>query len=232
MTAGTVILWRHGRTAYNAAGRLQGQIDIEMDEVGRWQVARAARHLAHAHAPTRIVSSDLGRAVATATSLADRVGVEVETDPRLRERSFGEWEGMSVSEIAERWPQEYALWQSGHDPARANAESRSTVADRVAAAVVDLAGSMAREETLVVASHGAAITLGVTAMLGLDANGWRGLVGMHNAHWSIMRASRGDAIPSWRLESHNIGPSVRVADWEAGVPSDSLPSSAADALRT
>lgn len=232
MTAGTVVLWRHGRTAFNANGRLQGQIDIPLDGVGAWQVEQAAVDLWRRHVPTRIVASTLGRAVATAHGLANLGGLAVETDARLRERAFGEWEGLSGAEIADRWPEEYAVWQGGHDPARTGAETRAEVAQRIADAVTELAASMSRSETLVVVSHGAAISLGLTVLLGLDATAWRGLVGLHNAHWSVLRASRGDAVPAWRLESHNVGPSVRVADWDAGVPAESLPSSTADAMRS
>jgi broad specificity phosphatase PhoE len=231
MTAGTIILWRHGRTEFNATARLQGGIDVPLDEVGRWQVKQAAVELWRRHAPARIVSSDLGRAVETAGCLAELAGLTVEKDERLRERSFGEWEGLSGDQIRERWPEEFVVWQSGHDPARTGAETRAGVAQRVADAVTDLAAPLERSQTLVIASHGAAISLAVTALLCLDVSAWRGLVGLHNAHWSVLRASRGDAVPPWRLETHNAGPSVQVADWNAGIPADSLPSSAADALR-
>lgn len=231
MTAGTIVLWRHGRTAYNATARLQGQIDIPLDDVGTWQVEQAALEMWRRHTPTRIVASTLGRAIATAHALADLVGLPVETDERLRERSFGDWEGLSETEIGERWPEQFALWRSGHDPERTGAETRAEVAARFAAAVTELAGTMERSETLVVVSHGAAVSLGLTTLLSLDATTWRGLVGLHNAHWSVLRASRGAAVPAWRLESHNLGPSVRAADWDAGVPSEGLPSSTADALR-
>ena len=123
------------------------------------------------------------------------------------------------------------MWKRGEDPARAGAETRASVAERIAAVITELAAPMGREDTLVVVSHGAAISLGVTALLGLDPVGWRGLVGLHNAHWSVLRASSGRATPPWRLESHNLGPSVRPADWHAGVPPEDLPSSTADALR-
>lgn len=232
MSARTVVLWRHGRTEYNATARLQGQVDIPLDEVGRWQAEQAARDLAERHGPTRIVSSDLGRAVATAQALSALIGVEVEVDRRLRERSFGDWEGLNAEEISARWPEEYTVWRDGRDPHREGSETRAAVAARMAEAVGDHAASTPPDGTLVVVSHGAAITLGLTALLGLDADAWRGLVGLHNAHATVLRASSAAGTPAWRLESHNMGPSVHVDDWNAGVPSEALPSSAADALRT
>lgn len=231
MTARAVVLWRHGRTEYNATARLQGQVDIPLDDVGRWQADEAARHIAQRHSPARIVSSDLRRAVATAAALSDVGGLPVQLDARLRERGFGEWEGLTAQEISDRWPEQYAVWRSGRDPQRAGAESRGAVATRVAAAVTELAEELDRDETLVVVSHGAAITLGMVALLGLDPIAWRGLGGLHNAHWTLLRPGGHRETTPWFVEAHNLGPAVVVDDWNAGVPADAVPSSTADALR-
>ena len=90
MTVGRVLLWRHGRTAANASFRLQGQIDVPLDEVGRWQARTAAATLVARYEPTAIVSSDLTRAQETAAHLSRSTGLPVVTDERLRERGFGE----------------------------------------------------------------------------------------------------------------------------------------------
>ncbi|HWS57482.1 MAG TPA: histidine phosphatase family protein [Actinotalea sp.] len=232
MTARAVVLWRHGRTAHNASGRLQGQVDIPLDEVGRWQVHEAAEHLAARHRPTRIVASDLSRAQATGRGLARIVGLPVEADARLRERGFGDWEGRTAEEIAELWPEQYEIWRAGGDPRRPGAESRAAVGERMSAAVTELAAGLDRDQTLVVVSHGAAITLGLAHLLGLDASTWRGLGGLHNAHYALLRPSGRSAGTPWYLEAHNLGPAVAVDDWNAGVPAEVLPSSTADALRT
>lgn len=232
MTARAVILWRHGRTAYNAAARLQGQIDIPLDEVGLWQVEQAAAHIAVRHHPARIVASDLGRAHSTADALGRITGLTVGLDPRLRERAFGEWEGLTGEEIRARWPEQHATWQAGRDPERTGAESRAEVGVRVAGAVTELAHDLPRDETLVVVSHGAAITLGLAVLLGQDAATWRGLSGLHNAHWTLLRPGRHEGATPWFIEAHNLGPSVAVDDWNAGVPGDAMPSSTADAMRT
>lgn len=232
MAARAVVLWRHGRTEFNAAARLQGHTDIPLDDVGAWQVAEAAQHLAQRHTPSRIVASDLGRAVQTAGALAELTGIAVDVDPRLRERGFGAWEGLTAAEIEERWPDAYAVWRAGKDPQRAGAESRGDVARRMVEAVTEHAAAVEDGGTLVVVSHGAAITLGLVELLGLDPATWRGLGGLHNAHWSLLRASHRDIGPAWYVESHNLGPAVAVDDWNAGVPADAMPSSTADALRS
>jgi len=217
VTAGTVVLLRHARTAYNATLRLQGQIDIPLDDVGRWQAAEGGSALAASHRATRIVSSDLGRAVDTATAYAEALGgAEVTTDARLRERGFGEWEGLTGAELRERWPEEYAAWRLGAEPAGAGAETKATVAARMAAAVTEHAADLDEDETLVVVSHGAAISLAVTTLLGLDPTTWRGLSGMHNVHWSHLHRAGEGAVPAWRLVAHNVGAGYPLDHWQAG----------------
>ncbi|NKY12506.1 histidine phosphatase family protein [Cellulomonas hominis] len=215
MTAGRVVLWRHGRTAHNAGARLQGQSDIPLDDVGVWQAETAAAALASRYRPTRIVASDLGRAHATAWALADRTGLPVHTDARVRERSFGEWEGMTSAEIAERWPEQHAAWVAGREPERVGAESRADVLTRMVDAVTAEAAALERDDTLVVVSHGAAISLALVGLLGLPSE-WRGVSGMSNAHWCEVQPGRPGSTPGWRLEALNVGPVHASSDWNAG----------------
>ncbi len=98
-----VVLWRHGRTEWNVAGRVQGQTDTALDEVGVRQAAAAAARLASLR-PVRILSSDLQRARHTAEELSRLTGVPVELDERLREMNFGEREGLTWKESWERFP--------------------------------------------------------------------------------------------------------------------------------
>ena len=112
-----ITLVRHGRTAYNAQHRLQGQIDILLDEVGQWQVRQTADALRELYVDRRpdipnrlVICSDLGRAAATAHAFADPLGLEVHPDIRVRERSFGDWEGIPVEELAQRYPEDYRSW--------------------------------------------------------------------------------------------------------------------------
>jgi probable phosphoglycerate mutase len=213
--AGRLLLWRHGRTAHNASGRLQGQSDIPLDDVGIWQARTAAAALAARYRPTKIVVSDLGRARATAQALAAQLGMEAIEDHRVRERSFGAWEGLTAAEIGERWPEEHARWAAGGEPARAGAETRSQVAERMVEAITEHAAGLADDDTLVVVSHGAAIGLAVAGLLELPSD-WRGIVGVSNAHWAELRAARGPAERSWRLTGYNLGPTDASADWNAG----------------
>ncbi|MEP7763729.1 histidine phosphatase family protein [Sanguibacter sp. 25GB23B1] len=216
MSAGTVVFLRHGRTSYNAAGKLQGQIDIPLDEVGLWQAEHGASALARIHAPTRVVASDLSRAAVTAEHFAKASSVEVLTDPRVRERSFGQWEGLTRDEIDATWPDEFSQWRRGLEPQGVDVEPRTAVAQRMLAAVEEHGEGLGRADTLVVVSHGAAITLGITAMLGLDPDSWRGLSGLNNVHWSHLERSAAGAITGWRLSGHNLGAGFPLDHWNAG----------------
>ena len=216
MSVGSVIFLRHGRTAYNAVGRLQGQVDIPLDEVGLWQAQHGAEALARMHAPARVVSSDLVRAWVTAEHYADAAGASVVADPRVRERGFGIWEGLTREEIAEGWPAEFEEWRRGADPHGIGVESRAAVAERVAAAVADHGADLAADDTLVVVAHGAAITLGITALLGLDPDAWRGISGLNNVHWSHLERSHSGSTTDWRLVAHNVGAGFPLDHWNAG----------------
>ena len=104
-----LLLWRHGRTAWNHERRFQGQTDVHLDETGVQQANDAAPRLA-AREPKLIISSDLGRATQTAGALVELTGLPLHLDPRLRERHFGSWQGLTAAEIQKRYPDDYARW--------------------------------------------------------------------------------------------------------------------------
>ena len=105
---------RHGQTAWNAEARIQGQLDIPLDETGRWQAERLADALAAALSDeplAAIYSSDLQRAWATAQPLAARTGAPLIADQRLRERGFGSFEGRTYAEIDAAQPDDALRWR-------------------------------------------------------------------------------------------------------------------------
>ena len=95
---------RHGRTAWNADRRFQGQTDIPLDDEGRAQALALATHL-RAEPFDLAVTSDLQRARATAAAICAGRDLVPETEPLLREMHFGAWEGMTWTEIVARWPE-------------------------------------------------------------------------------------------------------------------------------
>jgi probable phosphoglycerate mutase len=92
-----LLLVRHGETDWNADGRLQGQIDRPLSGFGREQARRLADELATEDFEA-VYSSDLARARETAEIVGARLGLPVEVDPDLREKDWGNWEGLTAVE--------------------------------------------------------------------------------------------------------------------------------------
>ncbi|MEY4737458.1 MAG: hypothetical protein RL302_1777, partial [Pseudomonadota bacterium] len=107
-----IIAVRHGETDWNVATRIQGQLDIALNDQGRWQAQRVAQALAE-EALDAVYSSDLARAYATAQAIAaaqPALDAPVQTDTGLRERGLGKFEGHTYAAIEAQWPQESHLW--------------------------------------------------------------------------------------------------------------------------
>lgn len=207
MTAGTVLLWRHGQTSFNLEGRVQGGSDIALNEVGLRQAERGSQAiLAYLEPvlPAVIVTSHLIRAHATAQALGRLTGQEVLVDGRLRERSFGVFEGRTREEMVAQWPDEYAQWATGLTPPGIGMESRGEVAARVVEAVSEHAAALEEDAVLVVVSHGSATTQALMRLLGMDPRHGAPFRGLDNCHWSTVdHMERGPL--EWRLRAHNLG---------------------------
>ena len=195
-----IVLWRHGRTAWNLEGRFQGQTDIPLDEVGLAQAERAARVLAGL-GPSAIVASDLIRAARTAETLAHLTGLPITRDEKLRETYAGRWQGLNDDEITELYPEEFAAFRRGEPIRRGGGELETEVADRVVPAILRGLEKVPPGGTLVVATHGGAARVALGRMLGLPAELWGALGGLSNCCWSIL----GEARRGWRLLEHNAG---------------------------
>ncbi len=198
-----VILWRHGRSEWNAAGRFQGQLESDLDDVGRRQAADAAAKLAEL-GPSRLVSSDSARARDTAAALSVVAGLPVVYDERLREVQLGGWSGLTRDEVRERFPQEFADWQAGRDIARGGGETLADVGARAAAVVVEqLALTEFGSGPLVVVTHGGTALSALVVLLDLPGSVRRRLGPLGNARWS--RLSPAPDADGWRLAEHNAG---------------------------
>ncbi|TFW10333.1 histidine phosphatase family protein [Oxalobacteraceae bacterium OM1] len=112
-----IILIRHGETAWNAVRRLQGHLDIPLNEEGVRQ-ARALGMALRDEPLDAIFSSDLMRARQTAEAIAAPRGMAVQIDDDLRERCYGAFEGMLYADIGARFPEAYAAWQAREIDAR------------------------------------------------------------------------------------------------------------------
>ncbi|EXX91293.1 phosphoglycerate kinase [Paenibacillus darwinianus] len=141
-------LIRHGKTDWNALGRIQGQTDIPLNEEGKRQAeALALRLSGEGRQWDAIVSSDLRRAGATAAIIAARLGIpRLPSDPRLRERFFGEVEGTTEEERLLRWGPDWRKADAGQ-------ESDESVQARSLAFVQEMLTAN-RHPRLLVVSHG------------------------------------------------------------------------------
>jgi probable phosphoglycerate mutase len=196
----SLVVWRHGESEWNAVARFQGQTDTNLTAVGRQQAAAAAAQLV-ALGPVAIVSSDLRRAADTAAELATVTGLEVVPDPRLRERYFGEWQGMTLTEIEARWPAEFARWRAGEPVIGCDVEGLEELGKRTAAALRE-AVERGSEGTVVVVTHGAAAREGCGVLLGWPEHVRRTLATLGNCHWTELSV---DPVRGWVLRAHNIG---------------------------
>src|SRR5690606_3118708 len=105
-----LLLLRHGQTELSIQRRYSGRGNPPLTELGREQAARAAKMLAARGGIEAVVSSPLTRAVQTAEAAATALGVPLRTDQGLIETDFGDWEGLTFAEAAERDPALHARW--------------------------------------------------------------------------------------------------------------------------
>jgi probable phosphoglycerate mutase len=193
-----IVLWRHGQTSWNLEQRFQGTTDIPLTEVGVAQARRAARMLA-ALAPDRVISSDLQRAVATASELTALTGLAATRYEGLRETYAGQWQGLTHEEILARFGDQYTAWKRGEPVRRGGGELETEVADRAAPVVLTEADKLPTGGLLVVVSHGGTIRTTIGRLLGLDPRSWESLGGLSNCCWSVL----GEGARGWRLTEHN-----------------------------
>jgi probable phosphoglycerate mutase len=216
-----LVLLRHGQTEYNANSRMQGQLDTDLSDLGRDQASAAAEVLAKRQ-PLVIVSSDLRRALDTATALAERCGVPVDVDTRLRETHLGDWQGMTHLEVDAVAPGARLAWRDDARWAPHGGESRVDVAARSVPVVDELVVGLdewgtddagdGSDRPVVLVAHGGLIAALTAALLDLPVDNWPVLGGMGNASWvQLSGHSQDDATPRvvrWRLDVWNASAQV------------------------
>ncbi len=202
MTA-RLLLVRHGRTAWNASGRFQGQADVPLDSVGETQASSVASALAAAlvEVPVAaVVTSDLARAAVTAQPVGTALGVAATVDPRLREIFLGSWQGLSAAEAQAAFPAEYDQWQAGVDVRRGGGENYADVAARAGAWVGDALAAYPTGLVIAVTHGGTARAL-TGSLIGLPVPMWSALGPLGNCR-VVALGLEGDR---WRLLAWNAG---------------------------
>jgi probable phosphoglycerate mutase len=149
---------RHGETAWNAEGRVQGQLDVPLSEVGISQ-ARAVAIALRGETFSALYSSDLQRVTQTAEPTARMLGLPVRLDPRLRERHYGMFQTLKYAEVKMLHPEDYARFKS-KDPDYdfRTGESLRTFHARSIECLADLAARHPGE-SLLVFTHGGVLEM-------------------------------------------------------------------------
>mgnify|MGYP000455694269 CR=1 FL=1 len=158
MQATRILAIRHGETAWNVDTRIQGQLDIGLNDTGLWQAERVGLALSEEdiHA---VYSSDLGRAFQTAQAIAHAPTrarpVSLTPTPALRERHFGHLQGQTWAAIEANWPADAKLWRT-RDPhwSPLGGESLLVLRERIARCVEALASQHLGEHIVLVAHGG------------------------------------------------------------------------------
>lgn len=164
-----LLLTRHGQTDWNIAGRYQGQSDIPLNQTGWSQAEGLAKRLSTEtiHA---IYSSDLSRAKDTAQAIAKFHQIEIQTDSRWRELSFGDWEGMNYKAMSAHSPDIFSKWMI--DPqhiSTPNGETLYELSERVKSTFDEIKNKH-NDQTVLVVSHSGTLQALLVTLLSVDLN--------------------------------------------------------------
>ena len=170
-----LLLLRHGESTWNADGRWQGQADPPLSSLGEEQARDAAKRLV-AGQFSRVVASNLRRALQTAEILVEALGLAVEVDPDLREIDVGDWQGLTRAEIRQRAPGALADWSEGRSESTPGGETRTHLTDRARDALLRAAMGSSPGDRVLLVSHGALIR-NLDRALGLQPHGVGNLAG-------------------------------------------------------
>jgi 2,3-bisphosphoglycerate-dependent phosphoglycerate mutase len=191
-----ILAIRHGETSWNVDTRIQGQLDISLNEAGHTQAARMAQALAD-EPVTAVYASDLSRAWETARYLGEAVGAPVHPEPALRERAFGAFEGRTFAEIEAALPDQARRWRR-RDPhfTPHGGESLLTLRDRVVVAVERLAARHAGE-LIALVGHGGVMDVLYRAATRLDIEAPRTWVLANTAINRLLWSPGGLSLVGW-----------------------------------
>lgn len=196
-----LIALRHGETAWNVDTRIQGHLDIGLNDTGRWQAERAAAALAH-EPVSAIYTSDLARAHDTARIIGRRVGHTPVPAPGLRERAFGHLQGRTFAEIEAHWPEDAQRWRK-RDPAWAPAGGESLQALRER--VVQTTQQLARRHPgglVVLVAHGGVMDILYRAATGQDLQAPRTWQLGNTAINRLLSTPDGLTLVGWADQQH------------------------------
>ena len=203
------LLIRHAETAWNVARRIQGHSDVPLNPTGMQQARLLAERLKDVELAA-IYSSNSSRAFLTARMVADATGTGLTVRPELREKSYGEWEGMTGPEIQAAYPEEFDLWQDDRDPAFSapGGESDLEVRARVRLLIEELRSAHEDGERITLVGHGGSLRALASELLHIPAEAGS-MLWLANASISTLRLHDSfTALHTWNDAGHLQGQSA------------------------
>ena len=191
-----IVMIRHGETSWNAERRSQGWLDPSLNDVGLRQAELMGDHVRSAYEFERVVSSDLRRCTMT----ADALKLDYSTDPLLREINTGEFGGMLIADIQERFPDDVVTWDAGYGRAPGG-ESWLDLAARSGSFLAE-SGVLDASGDVCLVSHGGTIRALLAVMLGLSVNATRRFA-QSNTGITVVSREIVDGSASFELEMLN-----------------------------
>jgi probable phosphoglycerate mutase len=202
-----ILAIRHGETAWNRDTRIQGHLDIPLNESGLAQASRLTEAL-QSEALDAVYCSDLARARQTAQGLAAGAGLPLHEETGLRERSFGGFEGLTWQEIALRWPEQSLRWRQRD--AEFGAEGGETLAAFYARCIATIERIAAAHpgQTVVIVAHGGVMDCLYRAATRLALDAPRSWTLGNAAINRLLYSPEGFSLIGWNDDAHLQGLSL------------------------
>lgn len=200
-----IVAIRHGETAWNRDTRIQGQIDIPLNDTGHWQARRTAEAL-RGEDVAAIYASDLSRAHQTASAIGQALDLPVQRHAGLRERCFGIFQGRTWAELEASHPDVALAWRRRvPDFAPEGGESLLTLRERVEQTFAELAARHLGEQIVVVA-HGGVLDILYRAATRMDLQAPRTWALANASINRVLWSPEGPSLVGWGDVSHLQAP--------------------------
>ena len=203
MDATRILAIRHGETAWNVDTRIQGHLDIPLNDVGLRQAQHLAQTLAQRDAIDAVYASDLSRAHTTASAIAQAMGQSVTAHTGLRERHFGQFQGRTFAEIEVELPEHALHWRKRNPEwtPPGNGESLLMLRERILKTVDELAARHTGQQIVMVA-HGGVMDILYRAATRLDLQAPRTWLLTNTAVNRLLWTPQGLSLVGWGDTSH------------------------------
>ena len=208
-----ILLARHGETTANVERIFSGHTDVALTPLGRRQ-ARALGRRVRLEPVSAAYASDLARARDTAELALRGRGIEVRSDPALREFHFGEWEGLSFLDVRERYPDHWRRFMAVEEGFFApGGEPIGAIRERATAALLQIVAAHP-DETVLVVTHGATLQTIFADILGM-ATGSMFRIATSNCGLSVVEFHDGRPLVRTLNEESHL---VRLLNRQAALP--------------